>query len=95
MKQPNFSDATAYREWIQNHYPKQVALLLCEAASPAKTDWRDNHRAETIEQLTGRATVAFRSACRLMEKAEELAKLGAGRDWRLHDEPMGQNHRRT
>lgn len=69
---PNFSDAPAYRAWLQSdEYRADIRKLLGEQPNPARTDYRIVDP-ESIDAMTDRATWHSREAERLLKMAREL-----------------------
>lgn len=75
MKQPNFEDKAAYKYWIKNHYPAQVAETkrLCGMSIP-RDEYSDNHVKELIQRKREIARLTFEQACKLMRDADDLER---------------------
>lgn len=72
MNQPNFSDAAAYRVWIRDHYPQQVAALLADSKPSPPHEFADTSRKEIAERKWAIAHLAAEHACKLMQEAHEF-----------------------
>lgn len=68
---PNFSDADAYRYWLETQYWAEVQILLKGETNPPRSDYRVVDP-ESIDAMTDRATWHVHEAQRLFKLAKAL-----------------------
>ena len=71
MQQPRFTDP-AYKVWIRDHYPQEIARLNAIARDHPREVYDTDNRAELAERKREIANVCISNAVRLLKEATAI-----------------------